>query len=37
MKIHLKKKDWILIIIIICVAGLAFLAHELSEARAQAR
>ena len=28
MKIHLKKKDWILIIIIICVAGLAFLAHE---------
>ncbi len=24
----LKKKDWLLIIIIICVAGLAFFLHE---------
>lgn len=29
MKIHLAKKDWILILIILCVAGLAFLLHEI--------
>lgn len=28
MKIALKKKDWALIAIVICVAGLAFLLHE---------
>lgn len=28
MKVNLKKNDWILIIIIVCVAGLAFLLHE---------
>lgn len=26
--LRLKKKDWLLIIIIICVAGLAFFLHE---------
>lgn len=29
MKIELKKKDWILIIIIICVAAIAYLSHQL--------
>lgn len=29
MKLELKKKDWILIIIVICVAALAYLAHYL--------
>lgn len=28
MKIKLKKKDWALIVIILCVAALAFLLHE---------
>ena len=27
MKIGLKKKDWVLIIIIVCVAGLTVLVH----------
>lgn len=26
--LRLKKKDWLLIVIIICVAGLAFFLHE---------
>lgn len=29
MRIELKKKDWILIIIIICVAACAYLSHLL--------
>lgn len=28
-KMHLKKKDWVLIAIIIVVAGLAFFLHNL--------
>lgn len=28
MKLSLKKNDWVLIIIIVCIAGLAFLLHE---------
>ena len=28
MKIKLKKKDWALIAIVLCVAALAFLLHE---------
>lgn len=28
-KMHLKKKDWILIVLIIAVAGLAFFIHNL--------
>ena len=27
MKTGLKKKDWLLILIILCVAGLTVLAH----------
>ena len=26
--LDLKKKDWALIVIVLCVAGLAFLLHE---------
>ncbi len=29
MKVDLKKKDLVLIVVIICVAGLAFLLHSL--------
>lgn len=29
MKINLKKKDWALIAIVLCVAALAFLLHEM--------
>lgn len=29
MKIELKKKDWILILIVICVAAFAYLSHQL--------
>lgn len=29
MKVDLKKKDYVLIVVIICVAGLAFLLHSL--------
>lgn len=28
MKLNLKKKDWVLIIVIVCVAGLAVLLHQ---------
>ena len=32
-KMHLKKKDWVLIAIIIVVAGLAFFLHNLLGAK----
>ncbi|MDO5589566.1 MAG: NusG domain II-containing protein [Lachnospiraceae bacterium] len=32
-KIHLKKKDWILILVIIVVAGLSFFLHNLLGAK----
>ena len=27
-KKRMSKKDWVLIVVILCVAGLAFLLHE---------
>lgn len=29
MKNSMKKKDWILIIVVLCVAGCAYLSHQL--------